>query len=130
MTYKSKGYVPEMIRIAGGEYIPGDIGLEEDNALSTINMGMEEFYALAKDADYIIYNIGSMGAPISNLEQLFDKSPILEDFKAVQEGNAWCTSRSLFQETDKMGSIIRDINVILTEDDPDASMLEYIFKLE
>ena len=130
VTYKSKGYVPEMIRIAGGEYIPGDIGLEEDNALSTINMGMEEFYALAKDADYIIYNIGSMGAPISNLEQLFDKSPILEDFKAVQEGNAWCTSRSPFQETDKMGSIIRDINVILTEDDPDASMLEYIFKLE
>ena len=91
---------------------------------------MEEFYALAKDADYIIYNIGSMGAPISNLEQLFDKSPILEDFKAVQEGNAWCTSRSLFQETDKMGSIIRDINVILTEDEPDKSRLEYIFKLE
>lgn len=130
VTYKSKGYVPEMIRIAGGEYIPGDIGLEDDNALSTINMGMEEFYALAKDADYIIYNIGSMGAPISNLAQLFDKSPILEDFKAVQEGNAWCTSRSLFQETDKMGSIIRDINVILTEEEPDASKLEYIFKLE
>ena len=130
VTYKSQGYVPEMIRIAGGEYIPGDIGLNEDNALSTINMGMEEFYALAKDADYIIYNIGSMGAPISNLKQLFDKSPILEDFKAVQEGNAWCTSRSLFQETDKMGSIIRDINVILTEDEPDTSMLEYIFKLE
>lgn len=130
VTYKSKGYVPEMIRIAGGEYIPGDIGLEEDNALSTINMGMEEFYALAKDADYIIYNIGSMGAPISNLKQLFDKSPILEDFKAVQEGNAWCTSRSLFQETDKMGSIIRDINIILTEENPEPSQLEYIFKLE
>lgn len=130
VTYKSKGYVPEMIRIAGGEYIPSDIGLEEDNALSTLNMGMEEFYALAKDADYIIYNIGSMGAPISNLEQLYDKSPILEDFKAVQEGNAWCTSRSLFQETDKMGSIIRDINVILTEDEPDTSKLEHVFKLE
>lgn len=130
VTYKPKGYVPEMIRIAGGEYVPSTMEGEDENALSTVNMGMEEFYALAKDSDFIIYNIGSMGAPISTIDELLDKSPVLEDFKAVQEGNAWCTSRSMFQETDKMGSMISDFSKIFSEENPDEDSLEYVFKLK
>ena len=52
---KSNDYVSKMIELAGGEYIFHDPA-EDDNALSTMNMQMEEFYAKAKDADYIIYN--------------------------------------------------------------------------
>ena len=48
---KSNDYVSEMIHLAGGTYVP-DTG-ESDNALSTMNMQMEEFYAKAKDADIL-----------------------------------------------------------------------------
>ncbi len=130
VTYKSRGYVPEMIRIAGGKYIFDSDEGEDDSMLSTVNMNMEAFYAEAKDADYIIYNISSFGTPISTIEQLLEKSAVLEDFKAVKEGHAWCTSRSMFQETDKMGSMIKDINLMLTQDEPDESQMQYLFKLK
>ena len=130
VTYKSKGYLPEMIRIAGGKYILDNEEGDDDSMLSTVNMNMEAFYAQAKDADYIIYNISSFGAPISTIDQLLEKSAVLEDFKAVKEGNVWCTARSMFQETDKMGSMIRDMNLMLTQEEPDESQMQYLFKLK
>ena len=129
VTYKSKGYVPEMIKIAGGKYAFSDLGKEEDNKLSTINMSMEEFYNTAKDADILIYNC-SIVEQIHTLDELFEKSPVLKDFKAVKEGNAWCTSRSMFQQTNKMGSIIQEMNAIFSGDKEAQKKMEYLFKLK
>ena len=42
-------YVAEMIRMAGGSYLP-DQPAENDNALSTMNMDMESFYQAAREA--------------------------------------------------------------------------------
>ena len=42
---KSGDYVSKMIELAGGKYIFSDLGAEDDNSLSTMNMQMEEFYA-------------------------------------------------------------------------------------
>ena len=53
---KPGDYVAKMITMAGGTYVPQSAEEEEENALSTMNMEMEAFYAKAKDADYIIYN--------------------------------------------------------------------------
>ncbi len=114
VTYKSRGYVAEIIRIAGGEYIFPDLGADDESRLSTVNMGMEEFYDAAKDADVLIYNCSSFGATLGSLEEFLALSPVLEDFRAVREGNVWTTSESMFQRTDAMGSIIREVNAILT----------------
>ena len=57
----------------------------DDNALSTMNMQMEEFYARAKDADYIIYN-STIDGELASMSELLKKSSLLEDFKAVKEG--------------------------------------------
>ena len=129
VTYKSNGYVPEMIKIAGGEYAFSDLGTGEDSKLSTINMSMEEFYNTAKDADILIYNC-SIVEQIHTLDELLDKSPVLKDFKAVKEGNAWCTSRSMFQQTNKMGSIIQEMNAIFSGDKEAQKKMEYLFKLK
>ena len=126
VTYKTDGYVPAMIRIAGGEYIFSDLGLDDDSKLSTVSMSMEEFYAAAKEADVIIYNC-SITSQLHDLQEFLDRSPVLEDFKAVREGNVWCTTESMFQQTDKMGTIIQEINAILTGS---AENLEYIFRLQ
>ena len=128
VTYKTNGYVPTMIRIAGGEYIFSDLGLDDDSKLSTVNMNMEEFYAAAKDADLIIYNC-SIVSQLHDLEEFLDLSPVLAEFKAVRENNVWCTSRSMFQQTDKTGTIIQEMNAIFT-DRAENEPLTYMFKLQ
>lgn len=127
VTYKAKGYLPEMIKMAGGEYALSN--LVDDSKLSTINMTMEQFYADAVDADILIYN-SSIADELDTLDQLLALSSVLADFKAVKEGNTWCTSKSMFQETDKMGSIIEDMNKIITGKAGDGAELEYIHKLD
>lgn len=125
---KSNDYVAKMIELAGGEYIPDDL-LSEDNALSTINMQMEEFYKKAKNADYIIYN-SAIDGELARLEELFSKSPLMEDFKAVQDGNVWCTGKNLFQETTGLGDMIEDIHIMLTTEDTSIDELTYMHRLK
>ena len=123
---KSNDYVSKMIELAGGKYIFNDLGTDEEG-LSTMNMGMEDFYAGAKDADYIIYN-STIDGELGSLDELLKKSTLLKDFKAVKEGNVWCLTKSMFQETTCLGDVIMDIHRMLTEDDPDG--LTYLYRLE
>ena len=125
---KSNDYVSKMIELAGGEYIFHDPA-EDDNALSTMNMQMEEFYAKAKDADYIIYNSTNDGE-LDSIDELLAKSSLLADFKAVKDGNVWCTGQNLFQETMGLATMIEDIHTMLTSDDPKLDSLTYMKKLK
>ena len=128
VTYKGDGYIPAMISIAGGEYIFSDLGGDDESKLSSINMSMEEFYHSAVNADFIIYNC-SIVDQLDSIDQLLDLSPVLADIKAVKEGNAWCTKESMFQQTDKMGTIIQEMNKIFTGQSSGHD-LNYIFRLE
>ena len=112
-----------------GKYIFSDLGAEEDNSLSTMNMQMEEFYAGAKDADYIIYN-STIDGELTDISQMLEKSSLLADFKAVKDGNVWCTNQNLFQETMELGTMIEDIHTMLTSDDPNLDTLTYMHKLK
>lgn len=109
---RSSDYVPKMIEIAGGRYVFGHLGGEEDTQRSTVSMTMEEFYAEAVDADYLIYN-ATIDQPLKNLADLMNKSKLFDDFKAVKEGNVWCTGKYLYQATDIVGSLITDIHLML-----------------
>ena len=125
---KPGDYVAKMIEMAGGVYVPGSSS-EHENALSTMNMQMEAFYAAACDADYLIYN-STIDGELSSLKELFQKSPLLADFKAVREGHVWCTGRSMFQETMGVGDMILDIHRMLTEEDPDPDDFTYLYPLK
>ncbi len=121
---KSGDYISKMIQMAGGEYLFSDLG-DPDSALSTVNMQMEEFYATAKDADYLIYNSTIYGE-IQSLDDLFTKSPLLKDFKAVKEGHAWCTSSQTFQQVMGVADLIGDMHrMFLGEEDG----MTYLFPL-
>ncbi|MGN1086179.1 MAG: ABC transporter substrate-binding protein, partial [Porcipelethomonas sp.] len=126
VTRKSGDYVTKMIELAGGENIFRDLGNE--NASSAVTMEMEKFYKTAKDADFIIYN-STIGGEINSLDELISKNKLLADFKAVKEGNVWCTRNNLFQETMKLSAVISDFNKIFTgkytEDTP-----QFLYKLE
>ena len=110
-----------------GDYIAKALS-EEENALSTMNIQMETFYHEAIDADILIYN-STIEADLQTIEQLIAKSAPLADFKAVQEGNVWCTGKSMFQESQSVGRMILDIHHILTEEKKADGSLAYLYRL-
>lgn len=125
---KSGDYVSKMIELAGGEYVFSDLG-DPETATSTVTLEMEKFYATAKDADYIIYN-STIGGELKSLDELLEKNSLLADFKAVKNGNVWCTGKNLFQETTQLGAMILDINRMLTNDDPELTELAFLYRLQ
>lgn len=127
VTRKSGDYVTKMIELAGGEYIYNDLG-DPEKATSTVTLEMEEFYTTAKDADYIIYN-STIDGGIYTLDELIGKNALLSDFKAVQNGDVWCTGQNLYQETTQLGLMISDIHQILVSGD-ELSELNFLYKLE
>lgn len=127
ITRKSGDYVTKMIELAGGNYIYHDLG-DPDTATSTVTLEMEEFYATAKDADYIIYN-SSIDGGVSNLQEFVAKNKLLADFKAVKSGHVWCTGKNLFQETTQLGLMISDIHQMLVSGDG-LTKLNFMYKLQ
>lgn len=125
---KSEDYVPQMIELAGGTYLFSDLG-KGTGASSTVNMQMEEFYAKAKDADYLIYN-STVDGGVNSIEELLAKSQMLKDFKAVKEGRVYCTTQNLYQDSMKLGIVTRDIHTMLTAEDISDETYQYLFRLE
>jgi len=113
---KSDDYIPAMIEIAGGRYAFSDLKNPDNNAPS-VKLTMEEFYATAVDADYLIYN-GTIVGQVSSIKELEAKNNLFSEFKAVKNGNVWYTGKNLYQSTDTVGELIRDIHLMLTEENP------------
>ena len=89
---------------------------------------MEKFYATAKDADIIIYN-NNIGKDVKSLDDLISKNSFIADFKAVKNGDVWCTGQNLFQETMKIGEIISDFHLIFSGEYKDNPP-KYLYRLE
>ena len=123
---KSGDYLAQLIRMAGGVYVPENQSDGGENALSTMNIDMESFYAAAHDADVLIYN-STVDGELASLDELLKKSELLADFKAVQNGNVWCTGKNMFQSSMSLGRMIQEINAVLTQQAPDG--LTYLHRL-
>ncbi|MCD7980740.1 MAG: ABC transporter substrate-binding protein, partial [Clostridiales bacterium] len=122
---KTSNYLPKMIEQAGGVYIFDDLGEEDDSASSAVTMQMEEFYAAAKDADYLIYN-STIEGELDSLEDFLAQSELLENFKAVSEDHVYCTTKNLYQSSMELGTITSDIRKMLQGD---TENLKYLYKL-
>ena len=108
-------YIPRMIELAGGKYIFKDLLNESGNSAS-VRLSMEDFYNMARDADYLIYN-ATIENPVKSIEELCGRSALLSDFKAVQEGHVWQVQRSLYQSPDIAARMITDLRLMLTGGD-------------
>lgn len=118
-------YMSKMVELAGGNYIFSDVKPEETGN-STYEF--EDFYMKAKDADYIIY-IWSLGGKPETLDDFVAKSDLFSDFKAVQDGNVWCTTADFFQISDTIGDMISDMHQMLLSD-ADTADLQYLTRLK
>ena len=123
---KSTDYVPKMISLASGKYI-FDASNDDDTGRSTMNMQLEDFYNGAIDADYLIYNSAIDGG-VKSIAELLDKCPVLADFRAVKDGNVFCTTNDMYQQSMSIGYMIDDMHSMITGD-ADSNM-KYMFKLK
>ena len=89
-------------------------------------MQLEDFYNGAIDADYLIYNSAIDGG-VKNLNELLNKCPVLADFRAVKDGNVFCTTNDMYQQSMSIGYMIDDMHSMITGA-PDSGM-KYLFKL-
>ena len=121
ITRKSGDYVSKMIELAGGEYVFTE--LENDGSMtSSVTLDPEFFYANARDADVIIHN-SAIAGEVTDIASLISKCELLRDFKAVQNGDVWCTEKNMYQEMTSSGEMIKEIHDILEGkyDDTDGS---------
>ena len=123
---KGGDYVARMIEMAGADYVFADL-TDSGNSLSTMNLPLEDFYAGARDADFLIYNSTIEGV-VSTTDELVAKCSLLADFKAVQNGHVWCVAQSFFQQSMELADFILELNRLFTEDAPDG--LQYFIHVE
>ncbi len=108
-------YVPEL---------PSDDGA---GARSTLSIQPESFYAGARDADVLFYN-ATIGSGPGSVEELLQKADWLADFRAVQNGEVWCTEADLFQQSSGIAQVIDELHQILCGT-ADENALQYFHRL-
>jgi iron complex transport system substrate-binding protein len=127
ITVRKPGdYITAMVEDAGGIYVPANIEVSDDNALSTMKITMEDFYLEAVDADVLIYN-STIEGEIKTIDELVAMADILSDFKAVKSGNVYCMGKGYFQQSADVAEFIEDVHIILTGE---KNSLKHLFKLE
>lgn len=112
---KGSDYIARLIELAGGSYVFADLGAEEESAQSTVNLQMEAFYAAARDADVLIYN-ATVDGGVRSLDELLGKSELLSQFRAVKQGNVWCTEQNLFQQPTGVCALLEDLRAVLSDE--------------
>ena len=119
---KPDDYIVKMIKLAGGKYALDNLFVEEENALSTVNMMMEDFYVSCVDADILIYN-GTIDTAFSSLDDLFAKSELFRDFAAVKSGCVYFASKDFYQQSTGMAAFIEDLYNVLNDENGDFAYL-------
>ena len=125
---KSGDYVSKMIELANGHYVFKDLG-DPETKTSTVNLEMETFFAAARDADYIIYN-STIGGEVKTMQELLEKNDLLKEFKAVKNGNVWCTGKNMYQETTRLGEMVQSFHAIFSGQADNLTELPYLYKLQ
>ena len=125
VTKKRNDYFVKMIEKAGGTYASPDIESDE-KAASSVTVSIEAFYDYAKDADILIYNGTIQDAP-KDLKALSDMDVTFKDFKAVQSGDVWTCDKSLYQFTNRAGTIISDLYEVIAQGKENT---EFFYKLK
>ncbi|WP_027422210.1 ABC transporter substrate-binding protein [Lachnobacterium bovis] len=123
---KSEDYIPNMIKLGGGEYAFKNLkNTNSENKSGAVTISMEEFYVQAKDCDYLIYN-STIDAPIESKDELIGKNKLFEKFKAVKNNCVFNTDKYLYQSSDSMAEFIVDINSILKSDYDNLIFIKHI----
>ena len=105
-------YIPALIALAGGNYLGPD---SRTSDTASVTMDMETFYALAKEADFLIYN-AAIDTPPQNMAELLAKNELFSDFEAVKAGRVYAASGALYQSAHRFGDVVKELHALLTQE--------------
>ncbi len=108
LTRHAGDYLPKMITQAGGEFIRFD---EDESETGPLTLEMEQFFAKAKEADYLIYS-STIGAELQSLDELVALNPLLAEFESVKSGNVWKTTKEFQQDMTGLGTMMVDMHAV------------------
>ncbi len=114
-------YIPGMIAMAGGRSATQEVRGEGQGHVS-VSLSMEDFYNMAGEADYLIYN-GAIDTSVRSLEDLTARNGLLGEFRAVKEGRVWLAGKDLNQATGHVSAFITDVHRMLTGEDGEMVFL-------
>ena len=77
----------------------------------------------------IIIDNSTIGGEIHSMEELLEKSPLLAQFRAVQNGNVWCTGKNMYQETTQLGQMIQSFRKIFSGEADNLTELPFLYRL-
>ena len=121
-------YISQMIRLAGGNYV-FDYLAGESTTKATMTLEMEAFYTAARDADILIYN-NSIDSDLTDIDGLLAKSPLLANFKAIKDGNVWCTGENVYQQVTSVADLIEDFHAVIFDETDGKDQLNCLTKLK
>lgn len=124
VVHRPGDYVAEMIEQAGGSYAFGALEGGQGGT-SSVTLTPEQFFAMGKDADVIVYN-ASIDGGVASVDDLVAKNPLIADFKAVKNGDVWVTDQNMYQQMMQSGRIIADLNAAISGSGADTT---YVRKL-
>lgn len=122
VTRAPEDYIQTLIDLAGGENPFASVQKQSGKRTGSMRVEEESFFALAKDADILIYNATIM-ADVKNLSDLLKKKPLLKDFKAVKEGHVYRASQDIYQQTMKFGEFVTELASIIHGQEPEGNYL-------
>ena len=96
-----------------------------DQVAGTMSACTPLFFALGEPARQQILVLLTEHEEL-NVNQLTERFPLLNEFKAVQNGQVWCTTQSLFQQSMELADLIVDMNRVFTKGTPAASTLKFL----
>lgn len=118
----SDDYIVKMIELAGGKYAFTET---RKSRSPSVQISMEQFYAMSADADILIYN-SAIDNSIHSRQELIEKNPLFKEFKAVKTDDVWATGKYLYQATDRIGDMILDLRKIVDGRGEETLFLERV----
>lgn len=100
-------YVGKWIADCGGDYVFKNIGRGSDTQVS-----MEDFYALAKDADILIFSSTTDYMKDPTIRGIVKDNPLFADIKAVKNGDVWAYAPDWWQTIPETDLIVKDIAAV------------------
>ncbi|WP_294428954.1 ABC transporter substrate-binding protein [uncultured Treponema sp.] len=118
----SDDYIVKMIELAGGKYAFTET---RKSRSPSVQISMEQFYAMSADADILIYN-SAIDNSIHSKQELIEKNPLFKEFKAIAADEVWATGKYLYQATDRIGDMILDLQKIVDGRGEETLFLERV----
>lgn len=118
---RSNSYVGEILKKANSDYVFSDV-----NGTGSAQVGIEELFLRAKNADILVYS----GGFVNSTDELISIHPLLAQLDPIRKCNTYSFQPWYWQSTDRYEEYASDVVAIIHPNAIDGYQLKQFKKLE